>query len=182
MNSFKRVAVLLAGLLTLAACVRPATDAAPSPAAVPAAAAGADEAAIRAAGDAWNTAHGALNVDALLGLYSDDAVLMPETARTAKGSAQIRDFLQIYMALLKDGGYKPTVPDAIEIDVSGNLGFSSGTYWITDKDNGNVDTGKWLQIWRKEDGKWRIIREIWNSDMLPLFPPSSLAGAGGTAE
>ena len=173
MNTLEKTAAFLAVLLSLAACAPLASDTAGSPA-------GADEAAIRVAGDAWNNAYNALNTEALVALYAPDAVLMPEAAKTVKGDTAIRRFLVVYVALLADGGYTPVVANAVDIEVSGNLGFRSGKYSITDKSGAVVDTGKWLETWRKADGKWRIIRDIWNSDTLPLFPPAALAAGGGS--
>ena len=105
---------------------------------------------------------------------------MPETARTAKGEAAIRQFLAIYVGLLVEGGYTPLIDSANDIEVAGNLAIRSGTYVITDKAGTTVDTGKWLETWRRTDGQWRISRDIWNSDNLPLFPPMAYAPQGGT--
>lgn len=175
MNTPGKTAALLAILLVLAACAPLASDTASS-------SAGTEEVAIRAAGNAWNNAYNALNTDALVVLYAADAVLMPEAAQTTKGHAAIRKFLLVYVALLADGGYTPVVNNAVEIEVSGNLGFRSGTYSITDKSGAIVDTGKWLETWRKADGKWYISKDIWNSDMLPLFPPTAFVPVGGSAK
>lgn len=182
MNVLERTTAFLCVLLALTACVPLASGTAGSVEAVPAASAGADEAAIRAGGDSWNNAYNTLNIDALVELYAADAVLMPEAVRSAKGHAAIRKFLLVYAALLTDGGYTPVVANTVEIEVSGNLGFRSGTYSISDKSGAGVDTGKWLETWRRTDGKWQIIRDIWNSDMLPLFPPTVYAAGGGAAE
>lgn len=169
MDAHKKAAVFAAGLLALAICM-------PS-----VAGASADEAAIRTAGAAWDAAYRAHNVDALVPFYANDAVLMPQTAPTAKGQAAIRKFLLAYTAKLADGGYTQFVSAVVDIDISGKLGFRSGPYSIIDKSGVVVDLGKWLQIWRKVDGKWHIIRDISNSDTLPLFPPERPAAAGGAA-
>lgn len=169
MNKLTSTVTALAVLLTAAACTHMVSGTAESPAAT-------DEAAIRIAGERWNQAYNAQDTDALIALYAADAVLMPETAQTAKGQAEIRKFLTVYAGLFKEGEYKPAVVDAVEIQVSGGLGFRSGTYSVTDKAGASTDTGKWLEIWRKTDGKWSIIRDIWNSDLLPLFPPWAYTG------
>lgn len=33
---------------------------------------------------------------------------------------------------------------------------------------GSLDKGKFITIWKKEDGKWKIFKEIWNSDIAML--------------
>lgn len=179
MNSLLRSApssaIALAILLALAAHAPLASAADKSPAAT-------DEAALRKAGDLWNHAYKTLNVDALVALYAADAVVMPETAVSAKGHKSIRAFLKVYVALLSDSGFTPAVGKTVDIGVSGNLGVRSGTYSVADKSGTVVDNGKWLEIWRKTDGKWRITRDIWNSDVLPLFPPNAYTTGSIPAE
>jgi ketosteroid isomerase-like protein len=141
-----------------------------------------DDAAIRKAGESWNAAFEALNVDALVALYATDAVLMPETAQAVTGPKGIRGFLKVYTGLMTDSGYKPYIDPRIDVVVSGNLGFRSGYYWVSDKSRTKVDSGKWLEIWRKKDGKWLIIRNMWNSDILPMFPPNAYTSGSIPAE
>src|SRR5687768_38957 len=54
-------------------------------------------------------------------------------------------------------------------DIYGNadLEVEDGTYNFPDGKGGNVDKGKFIAIWKQEDGKWKLYREIWNTD-LPL--------------
>ena len=33
-----------------------------------------------------------------------------------------------------------------------------------------IDKGKYIVLWKKEDGKWKLFRDIWNSDNPP--PPA----------
>ncbi|MEO8225168.1 MAG: DUF4440 domain-containing protein [Gammaproteobacteria bacterium] len=167
-------------LLALAACTPLASDPTRSSALAPSLSD--DEAAIRTAGDAWNSAYNGRDADALVTLFAPDAVLMPETAHTAKGQAAIREFLLVYVALMADAGYTPVIGTGVDIEVAGNLGTRSGTYSVGDKSGATVDTGKWLETWRKTAGKWSITKEIWNSDMLPLFPPTAFVLGGKTAE
>ena len=49
----------------------------------------------------------------------------------------------------------------------GNADFviEDGTYSFPDGKGGNVDKGKFIAIWKKEDGVWKLYREIWNTDM-----------------
>jgi ketosteroid isomerase-like protein len=39
-----------------------------------------------------------------------------------------------------------------------------------------VDAGKYVTVFQRKDGKWRIIRDIWNSDNPPA-PPAATAAA-----
>jgi ketosteroid isomerase-like protein len=66
----------------------------------------------------------------------------------------------------------------VEITVAGDFAFRSGTYTIKDKSGATADSCKYLQVWRKSGGKWQIVRDMWNSDTLPLFAPDPPPGAG----
>lgn len=47
---------------------------------------------------------------------------------------------------------------------SGNLGWSSGTYAVKDKDGKVGETGKYLPVNKKVKGKWMYWRDTWNAD------------------
>ena len=43
-----------------------------------------------------------------------------------------------------------------------------GVYIFSDKDGNELDKGKYITLWRKENGKWKIFRDCVNSD-LPIL-------------
>jgi len=40
-----------------------------------------------------------------------------------------------------------------------------GLYTFSDKNGKELDRGKYIVLWRKEDGKWKLFRDCYNSDM-----------------
>lgn len=42
-----------------------------------------------------------------------------------------------------------------------------GLYTFSNKNGKELDRGKYIVLWRKEDGKWKLFRDCYNSD-LPL--------------
>ncbi len=54
-------------------------------------------------------------------------------------------------------------------NIYGNADFvvEDGTYNFPDGKGGSVDKGKFIALWKKEDGKWKLFREIWNTDLPP---------------
>ena len=50
---------------------------------------------------------------------------------------------------------------------SGNLGWSSGTYTVKDKDGKVIETGKFLSVSKKVNGEWLFVRDAWNADSAP---------------
>ncbi len=147
----------------------PETPATPAGSAVPAAFAD-DIEAIRSAGAAKDAAYTAANANGIAAVFENDAVLMPPAAPVAEGRLAIRKFLAGDLTEMGASGYKTRIPADSEITLSGDYAFRSGTYSTTDETGAVVDTGKWLEVWHKADGQWRIGKSIWNSDSLPLLP------------
>jgi ketosteroid isomerase-like protein len=54
-----------------------------------------------------------------------------------------------------------------DVGQSGDLAWQSGTYKNTDKTGSTLDSGKFLTVFQRRDGKWVIIRDTWNSDVAP---------------
>ena len=63
-----------------------------------------------------------------------------------------------------------------DLGVSGDLGWIWNTFTVKDKSGATVDTGKYLTLLARRDGRWVIIRDIWNSDSPPT-PPARAASA-----
>ena len=62
------------------------------------------------------------------------------------------------------------------VDVYGNADnvIEEGKYTIRDGKGKTLDQGKYIVIHRKEDGKWKLHRDIFNSDMPPPKHTSSI--------
>lgn len=48
-----------------------------------------------------------------------------------------------------------------------DLVVEDGTFNFPDGKGGNFDKGKFIALWKQEDGKWKLFREIWNTDLPP---------------
>src|SRR6185369_7072257 len=150
-------------MLVLSAC---------APAASPAADTTADEAALKAATSTWIEAYNAGEVEKMVALYEDDAVLMPPHAPVAQGHAAMRTFLNAETAGAKAAGVK-LVPGTSTAGVSGDTGWESGSYTVTNASSATVDSGSYLSVSHKLNGKWLYHRDTWNSDQpLPAPPPA----------
>ena len=163
MRKLKRVEVVAACLFVLAGCQKAVEDTT------------ADEAVIRESAPAWAAAYNAGDADALAAMYWDDGVLQPPGAPAATGRAAIREFLSADIAATKSAGLTMNIPQAGAVDVSGDLAYEAGTYSVTDASGAKVDTGKYIGVFLKRDGKWLYIRDTWNSDSppAPAAPPPS---------
>jgi ketosteroid isomerase-like protein len=135
-----------------------------APAATTASGDSAYDAAVRAATKTWAEAYNAGDIDRIVALYAEDAILMPPNAPAASGHAAMR----AYLTQDREGSKAMGLTLHLEDDgagVAGDLGWHSGTYTMTDASGKTIERGKWLETWRKTAGKWRMIRDIWNSDL-----------------
>jgi hypothetical protein len=71
---------------------------------------------------------------------------------------------------MKAAGLKNNQGASPEFGVSGDLGWEWNTFTVTDQTGATVDTGKYVTVYARRDGKWLIVRDIWNSDMPPAAP------------
>ena len=172
MNRFKKVSWLAAGVVALVGSMAGFAHAA-SPAST-------DEAAIRAQSASWEKAYNGGDAKAVATLYAEDALVLPPGAPGVSGRAAILEFFTKDVAGSKAAGAVIALNPKTDVGVSGNMGWESGTYKVTVK-GAIVETGKFLSVSRKKDGKWLYIRDTWNADAPPAPPASPQAPAAPPA-
>lgn len=91
-------------------------------------------------------------------------MLLPPNAPAVTGRAAIRDFLLKEAQGAAKAGMVFRFGEKRDGGASGNLGWSSGSYSVKDKDGKVVETGKFLSVNRKVNGKWMYWRDTWNAD------------------
>lgn len=158
MKTSRYLFVLAASALALTACAPPAP---PPPDTA------ADEAALKADPGAWMESYNAGNADAIAEHYTDDALLMAPGAPAQQGKAAIREFIAADIVKSKAAGLKFNNGDATGVGVSGDMGWVSGVFTVTDASGATIDAGKYLSVFRRTNGQWKLIRDTWNSDMAP---------------
>lgn len=119
-------------------------------------------------GPTWEAAYNAADVDALLALYTDDAVIMAPDMPTVVGKDALRAINRAYMDL---GLVLSEVPVVDAHGIFGNEAWGAGSYRFFDADGNLLAEGKYLVLYRLEDGMWRIARHMWNNDH-PLPAPA----------
>jgi uncharacterized protein (TIGR02246 family) len=142
--------------------------------------ASADEAAIRAQTASWEKAYNGGDAKGVAAQYAEDALLLPPGAPGIRGRAAILAFFTKDIADSKAGGAVFVIDPKTDVGVSGNMGWESGTYKVTVK-GAVVETGKFLSVSRKKDGKWLYIRDTWNADAPPAPPAAPVPPAAAPA-
>jgi len=107
----------------------------------------------------WAKEWGAKNLDALMDLYTDDAVFLTATGSRTTGKAAIRELFK--QALAESGSQLTVYSRATE--ESGNLAFDSGEYDEVSTVNGGTKrgAGNYLVVLRRDGNRWRIIQHMW---------------------
>jgi len=103
----------------------------------------------------------------LASLYTSDAKFMVPNMPTASGRNAIQTAFAGLFAAMGTPGLTLT---ANEVWGTEELVTEVGSYIMTDKTGKEIEKGKYIDLWKMEDGKWKLHRDIFNSDN-PL-PPS----------
>ena len=173
MTHFPKASIGALIVLALAGCSKaeaPAVDTSAAMTPPPAAAAStpaADKEAVSAVNAAWFKAYNAHDVDAISALYADDAVLSAPGAPSARGAAAIKEAFRKDIAAATKAGIANNDGTSADVGVSGDLAWEWNTFSATDKSGKVVERGKYVTLFERRNGKWVIIRDIWNSDGPP---------------
>jgi uncharacterized protein (TIGR02246 family) len=108
--------------------------------------------------DTWVERFAAHDAAGIATLYTEDAQLLPPDMEVVSGRAAIQEFFA-----------RTNPPDAPELEfatvetrVFGEYAHRQGTFTAKGPDGQVVVTGKFIELWRKIDGKWLIHRDMWS--------------------
>lgn len=121
------------------------------------------QATIQAANDRFVATFAAGNAGGLAATYTADAMAFPPGSEIVKGRAAIQKMWQGVI----DSGVKSATLSTTEVESHGDVAHEVGKYAMKDASGKVLDSGKYLVVWKREQGTWRIHRDIWNSS-----PPS----------
>lgn len=92
-------------------------------------------------------------------IYTSDAKFMITNGPTVVGTKNIQS---VFSAFINEGN--TLVLTTTEIWGDENVIAEEGTFVTTRADGISTETGKYLVLWKKEDGKWKIFRDCYNTD------------------
>ena len=127
----------------------------------------AEKDAIQSLEDQWSAALQAKDAEKILNFYAAEAVSMSSNKPIYTGLDAIKNGI---VSMLADttvifNTYKGAV-DAIELSATGDLAYARGHDEISKKTKEGIakDEGKWVDIWKKFDGQWKVVVSISNSN------------------
>jgi uncharacterized protein (TIGR02246 family) len=98
---------------------------------------------------------------AVAGCYATDAKLMVANMPAIAGRKNIQS---VFAGLIKAGAAKMEL-NTLNIWGNADLIAEEGTFVLSTKNGHQMDKGKYIVLWKKEDGKWKISRDCSNSDL-----------------
>ena len=92
--------------------------------------------------------------------YTKDAILMPPNHKSCKGLKAIEKWWQG----AGESGLGSLTLRTTEIDIKGTSLIESGSAILRDRKGKIVDSVKYIVIWKKTGKKWKMHRDIFNSN------------------
>ncbi len=123
----------------------------------------AEEQAIRELSRQWMEATRANDADRMAQFYAEDAVSHPPGEQPNRGRNTIRE----YYAGMSELELRQIEANITQVDVaaSGDLAYELGEFvFVAEGRQGRTDDrGPYLNVWKKRNGQWQIVHEIWNN-------------------
>lgn len=118
------------------------------------------------------------DVDAMASLFTNDAQILPQHGPVVSGRDEIREYLENQIT--------PIASFNTETDMSlvrGDIGVEQGHYRVRDIRRGSdIEEGKYIHIWRRVGGDWKLYRIIQNTDVAPPASVSVAQAGEGSGE
>jgi ketosteroid isomerase-like protein len=97
----------------------------------------------------------------LVALYTRDGQIMPPNSGVVKGVAKLKAMFKSFW----DAGDTVIKLDTVEVEGFGDMAYEVGKYALSGKTGKVSDQGKYIVVWKKVRGQWKLHRDIFNSSM-----------------
>ena len=103
---------------------------------------------------------------ALANLYTSEAQLLPANSDFVRGTAAIREFWQSAI----DTGLASVSVETIEVEGHGDTAIELGRYRLLAAGDVVADQGKYIVVWKNDNGAWKLHRDIWTTSQAAAVP------------
>ena len=101
------------------------------------------------------------DIAAVVGMYAEDAYLLPPDKGIVKGRAAIQSFWT--KAAEGTGEFKLTTVDVKPL--GSDAAREVGTFRLKTKDQSPQEvSGKYVVVWQRVGGEWKLATDIWNTN------------------
>lgn len=104
------------------------------------------------------------DLEGALAYYAEDAQSMPQSQPTLVGKNAIRRSLS---GMMNDTSGTKEVMTVVDVWAAGDLAVEVGTFKVLSKNDEVIETGKYMSLFEKRDGKYVCVRDIYNTDDDP---------------
>jgi uncharacterized protein (TIGR02246 family) len=98
------------------------------------------------------------DLDRLASLYTPDAIALPPDGPLVKGRDAIK---QMWGSVAQQMGLKDVRLDTLDFEQAGDTGYEVGEATLALSSGSAVV--KFIVVWKKIGGQWRLHRDIWNT-------------------
>jgi ketosteroid isomerase-like protein len=99
----------------------------------------------------------------LAALYTTDGQVMPAGSDPVRGTEAIQKFWQGAL----DSGIVVVELKTLEVFGGGSTATEVGRYELRDKAGKSLDHGKYIVVWRHEGDKWKLLRDMFSTNVAP---------------
>jgi uncharacterized protein (TIGR02246 family) len=115
---------------------------------------------IQAVNEEFGAAYRRGDARAVAAMYTQGGQLYPPNENIVAGREAIEKFWKAAM----DSGVKGVELKTTEVEGLGNSVVEAGIYTLYAKDGATLDRGKYLVVWKRVGGRWKLHRDCWNSN------------------
>jgi uncharacterized protein (TIGR02246 family) len=116
--------------------------------------------AIDVANAQFMSAFRAADAGACADCYTRDAQLLPANSEPVSGTDAIASFWGGAMRM----GIADVKLETVELESQGDLAVEVGRYILAGADGGAIDNGKYVVVWHRDGGTWKLHRDIWTTN------------------
>ncbi len=118
---------------------------------------------LTAANEAFMAAFARGDAAGMAALYTEDGQVLPPNADVVTGHAAIQAMWQSVM----DMGVKEAKVEIVEAEGFGDTATEVSRYTLLGAEDAELDKGKYIVLWKRVGGEWKLHRDIFNSSLPP---------------
>lgn len=92
--------------------------------------------------------------------YTDNGMVMPPNSELFEGRQQVEEFWKATMGM----GIMAVQLETREIEQCNDMAFEMGQAILLGEDDMELDRAKYIVVWKRENGTWKLHRDIFNSN------------------
>ncbi len=117
--------------------------------------------AIAAANEEFMAAFNGGDAAGVAALYTENGQILPPNSPFVTGTQAIQGFWQAVM----DMGIKEAKLEIVETEGHGDTATEVSKFTLYGEGGQVLDKGKYIIIWKQENGQWKLHRDIFNSSI-----------------